>query len=311
MKALKKILLIVLSVATGILTAQQDAMFTHYMNNTIAVNPGYAGTSEALSLTALHRSQWVNFEGAPTTQTITMHAPLKNNKMGLGISVINDKIGPVNTTGAYVDYSYMLKLNEKSKLSFGLSAGINYMQAGLANLRLIQQNDIAFQEDVNSKLLPNFGFGMYYYTKCFYAGISSPKLLENNFNNNTIDGTTKLATEKRHYFFIAGGVMRLNSEVEFRPTTFVKATMGAPIEADITASFILNKRVLIGGMYRTGDAIGLLAGYYITNQFHVGYSFDWSYGNRTFLYNQGSHEIMLTYDFIFNDKQKVRSPRYF
>ncbi len=311
MKALKKILVIVLSVATGALTAQQDPMFTHYMNNTIAVNPGYAGTSEALSLTALHRSQWVNFEGAPTTQTITMHTPMKNNKMGLGISVINDKIGPVNTTGAYVDYSYMLKLNEKSKLSFGLSAGINYMQAGLANLTVIQQNDIAFQEDVNSKLLPNFGFGMYYFTKRFYAGISSPKLLENNFNTNTINGTTKLATEKRHYFFIAGGVMRLNSEVEFRPTTFVKATMGAPIEADITASFIFNKRILIGGMYRTGDAIGLLAGYYITNQFHVGYSFDWSYGNRTFLYNQGSHEIILTYDFIFNDKQKVRSPRYF
>ncbi len=312
MRTVLKITTAGLLLATGMLRAQQDAMFTHYMYNTLAVNPAYAGTSEALTVTALHRSQWVSFPGAPKTQTITMHTPLRNNTMGLGLAVVNDKIGPMNTTGAYADYSYILKLNERSSLSFGLSAGVNYMQAGLSTLNLDQKNDQSFQQNINSNLLPNFGFGTYYRTKRFYAGISTPKLLENNFKTNSISGTTKLATEKRHYFFIAGGVMKLSEEVEFRPTSFLKITYGAPIEADVTGSFILNKRLLVGAMYRSGDALGFLAGYFINNQFHIGYSFDWSYGNnRTFRYNQGSHEIMLTYDFIYNDKEKVRSPRYF
>lgn len=291
--------------------AQQDAMFTHYMHNTIAVNPGYAGSANALSITALHRSQWVSFEGAPVTQTLTLHTPLKNKHMGLGLSVINDKIGPVNITGGYIDYAYHLKFTDKTHLSLGLSAGVNYMQAALTGLTIIESNDGAFQENINSKLLPNFGFGAYFYKPRFYAGISVPKLLENNFTTNTINGTITSGTEKRHLFFICGGVLKLSSEIEFKPTTFVKVTQAAPIEGDLTASFIFHKRIVAGVNYRTGDAIGGLVGYYITNQFQVGYSFDWSFGLRTFKYNQGSHEIMITYDFNYKDNQKIRSPRYF
>jgi len=312
MKTLKKLAVLVIFTCCGqAMFAQQDAMFTHYMYNTIAVNPGYAGSRDALTVTALHRSQWVNFDGAPTTQTLTLHSPLLNNKLGLGLSAVHDEIGPVKNTSVYVDFAYILKTGEKSKLAFGLKGGINYMQAGLTNLMLDQQNDAAFQDNINSKLLPNFGFGVYYYRPKFYAGLSTPKLLENNFVTNTTSGSTKLATEKRHYFFIAGGVIKLSNSVDLKPTTFVKVTTGAPVEADVTASFIFSKRLLVGAMFRTGDALGALVGFNITEQFHVGYSFDWSYGNKTFKYNQGSHEIMLTYDFIFGDKQKVRSPRYF
>ncbi len=312
MKTLRKLAAIVLlTCGAQSMFAQQDAMFTHYMYNTLAVNPAYAGSRDALTVTALHRSQWVGFSGAPTTQTITAHSPIFNNKLGLGLSVVNDQIGPVHNTAAYVDFSYILKVDEKSKLAFGLSGGINYMQAKLSGLQLDQQNDLAFQDNIQSKLLPNFGFGIYYYRPRFYAGISTPKLLENNFKTNTTSGSTNLASEKRHYFFIAGTVFKLSNTVEFKPTTFVKVTMAAPIEADVTASFIFNKRLLLGAMFRTGDALGVLVGYNITEQFHVGYSFDWSYGNQTFKYNQGSHEVVLMYDFIFKDKQKIRSPRYF
>lgn len=312
MKTLKKLTaIVVLAFSSQAMFAQQDAMFTHYMYNTLAVNPGYAGSRDALTVTALHRSQWVNFDGAPTTQTLTLHSPLLNNKLGIGLSAVHDEIGPVKNTSAYVDFAYILKTGEKSKLAFGLKGGINWMQASLNNISLDQSGDVAFQDNINSKLLPNFGFGMYYYRPRFYAGISTPKLLENNFKTNTTSGTTSIASEKRHYFFIAGGVVKLSNSVELKPTTFVKVTTGAPVEADVTASFIFNKRLLVGGMFRTGDALGVLVGFNITEQFHAGYSFDWSYGNKTFKYNQGSHEIMLTYDFIFGDKQKVRSPRYF
>jgi type IX secretion system PorP/SprF family membrane protein len=295
----------------GTASAQQDAMFTHYMNNTIAVNPAYAGTRNALTITGIHRSQWVGFDGAPITQTLTAHTPIANNKMGIGLSVVNDKIGPVTTTGAYADYAYYLKLDDKSKLSLGLSAGLNYMQAGLADLTIIDQDDEAFKENISSKLLPNFGFGMYYRRPRFYAGLSAPKLLQNNFYTNDVSGSARIAKEQRHYYFICGGVARMGANVEFRPTGFVKATPGAPVQADLTSTFIFNKRFLLGAMFRTGDAVGGLVGYYVTNQLHLGYSYDWSYKLETFKYNQGSHEIMLSYDFIYKNSDKIRSPRYF
>ena len=312
MKTLKKIsLLLVLTTSSFTMFAQQDAMFTHYMYNTLAVNPGYAGSRDALTATGLHRSQWVSFEGAPVTQTVTLHSPMLNNKMGIGLSVVNDKIGPTKNTAAYLDLAYAIRVSEKGKLAFGLKGGINFMQANLNTLELDQQNDAAFQENVTSKMLPNFGFGIYYYLPKFYVGVSAPKLLENNFKTNSSTGSVNLVNEQRHYFLIAGTVLKLSNAVELKPTTFVKVTNGAPIEGDITASFIFNKKLLVGGMFRTGDAAGILIGYNFTEQFHAGYSFDWSYGLKTFKYNQGSHEIMLSYDFIYKDKQKVRSPRYF
>jgi type IX secretion system PorP/SprF family membrane protein len=315
MKTLQKTgLLLLLVIASSTVKAQQDAMFTHYMYNTLAVNPGYAGSRDALTVTALHRSQWVGFDGAPTTQTLTLHSPMLNNKMGIGLSVLNDKIGPTNTTAFYLDLAYAIKVSEKAKLAFGLKGGINVMKADLnskVNPTLDQQNDPSFESNYKSKILPNFGFGIYYYLPKFYVGVSTPKLLENNFKGNTTTGTTNLISEKRHYFLIAGAVFKINDNVDLKPTTFVKVTNAAPIEADLTASFIFNKKFLLGGMFRTGDALGVLIGYNFTDQFHAGYSFDWSYGNKTFKYNQGSHEIMLSYDFIYKDKQKIRSPRYF
>jgi len=309
---MKKIITIILIVIVGYTSnAQQDAMFTHYMYNTLAVNPAYAGSRDALTITGLHRSQWVGFDGAPITQTLTAHTPIINENVGLGLSVINDKIGPINTTSLYADFSYRIKINKKSHLAFGLKGGMNMVNNNLTSLNIDDKNDLAFIQNVQSKLLPNFGFGMYYYSDKFYAGVSIPKLLENNFANNTTSGTTNLSSEKRHYFLIAGTVFNINEGIKFKPTTFIKVTNGAPIEGDVTASFIFNDKFWLGGMFRTGDALGILAGINITNQLGLGYSFDWSYANTTMVYNGGSHEIMLRYDFIYKTDEKIRSPRYF
>lgn len=309
---MKKIAFI-LAIAAGTyqLSAQQDAMYTHYMYNTLSVNPAYAGSREALTATLLHRSQWLDFKGAPETQTFTMHTPLKSRKIGLGVSTVNDQIGPMRSTSVYVDFAYHLKLNEKSHLSFGLKGGMNMVQMKLNTLALDVASDPAFQNNISSQMLPNFGFGMYYYRERFYAGISTPKLLENNYKTNETTGSAKFSSEKRHYFLIAGTQIKINENVEFKPTTLVKVTYGAPIEGDLSATFILNKKLLLGAMYRTGDALGAMVGFNITEQFHAGYSFDWSFGNQTFKYNTGSHELMLRYDFIFKDKGRIRSPRYF
>ncbi len=308
---MKRILITLIIVASSLIGfAQQDAMFTHYMFNTLAVNPGYAGTRDALTVTGLHRSQWVGFDGAPTTQTITLHSPIFNENMGLGLSILSDKIGPTDLKTIYVDYSYRIKVTKKASLRFGLKAGLNIRQNGLADLSLGDQNDPTFVNE-ESHLLPNFGFGMYYYTDKYYVGLSIPKLLQNDFNTNVVTGGTDIASEKRHYFLIAGTIFDLNNDFKLKPTSLLKVTNGAPIELDITGT-ILYKEVVWGGlMYRTGDAIGVLIGANVTPQLAIGYSYDWSFGVRTGRYNSGSHEIMLMYDFIYNDKSKIRSPRYF
>lgn len=290
--------------------AQQDPMFTHYMDNTLMVNPAYAGSRDALSFTALHRSQWVNFDGAPVTQTFNMHGPTKNNKVGLGLSVLNDKIGPSRNTAAYIDFAYIIKTGEKGRLALGISGGVNYLRTDLTRLRLDEQNDASFNYNISSRLLPNFGAGIYYHLPRFYIGLSVPKLLENNFYTNSISGGLSLKNDQRHYTLIAGTVFSLSEHVELKPTILVKATYGAPVQGDVSASFIFYRKFLLGAMYRSMDAAGALVGFNLSDQFHIGYSYDWSFANKTVKYNAGSHEVLLRYDMIFN-KTKVRSPRYF
>lgn len=313
MKSIKKII-IVWGSAIGSLTlqGQQDPMYTHYMYNTLMVNPGYAGSRDALTVTGLHRSQWVDFKGAPVVQSITIHAPLKDPHFGLGLSLLNDKIGVSNKTSLFGNFAYRIDLTKKSKLALGISAGANIFQANLSSLQLDQQSDPSFQNNINNRITPNFGGGLYYSRERFYAGISAPYLLRNNYSDiKQSNGTNIVGAEQRHYFFIAGAVFHLSQNLDFKPTTFVKATPAAPIQADLTASFIIMNKVLLGAMFRTGDAFGGLIGLNVTQQLHVGYSYDWSYGLKTGSYNQGSHEIVLRFDFLVFDKRQIHSPRYF
>jgi type IX secretion system PorP/SprF family membrane protein len=287
--------------------AQQDPMYTHYMYNTLMVNPGYAGSRDALTVTGLYRSQWVNFKGAPVVQSITLHSPLKNDHFALGLSILNDKIGPSNRTSFYGDFAYRMDLTKKSKLALGLSAGVDIFQANLSSLALDQQADPSFQNNINKRVIPNFGFGAYYSRDRFYAGISIPNLIENKYS---ADGVST-GSEQRHYFFIAGAVFNLSENLAFKPTTFVKVTSAVPVQADFTASFIIMKKLSLGLMYRTSDAFGALIGFNITQQLYLGYSYDWSYGLKTGTYNQGSHEIVFRYDFLTAAKKQIHSPRYF
>lgn len=295
------------------LKAQQDPMYTHYMDNTLGINPAYAGSRDALTLTMLHRSQWVAFPGAPVTQTITAHAPMFNDLFSLGASIVNDAVGPVKNTSFYVDYAYRLRLTENSKLAFGLKLGFNSVQANLTSLKLDapgspQLNDHAFADDLTGQVSPNLGFGVYYSRDRFYMGLSTPRLFQSNFKT-AIDSS--IYKEQQHYFFIIGGAYNLNDDIVFVPNSFVKVTKGAPIEADFSGSFVFQNKFSVGAMYRTLDAAGVLVGLNLTEQLYAGYSFDWSFGNTTSKYNYGSHEIVLRYDFVFKNRGKIKSPRYF
>lgn len=305
---MKRILTSVILLLLGSMAyAQQEAMFTHYAFNTLAVNPAYAGSRDALTITGLHRSQWVGFDGAPITQTLTFHTPILKDKLGVGLSILNDKIGPTNVTSLYADLAYKIPVTATGKLAFGLKGGINISQAGLTDVDTQVDGDQSFGQDLTSGVLPNFGAGIYYYTPKFYIGASTPKIIENAFET----AGTEAGAEQRHFYAIAGLVFPLSDKVKLKPTTFLKITEAAPLELDLTGMFIFNEKLELGAMFRTGDAVGALIGYNINSQFRLGYSFDYSYRNTTFKYNGGSHEIMLRYDAIFNNNKKIRSPRYF
>lgn len=286
--------------------AQQDPMFTHYMYNTLWINPAYAGTRDLLTVTGIYRSQWVNFAGNPKTQSISMHAPLVLGKSGVGLNVVNDQLGVTKSTLVSADYAYHVRLNKKAKLSFGLKGMVNIYRNSVSTLSLITQNDAAFANDVRS-VLPNAGFGMYYFAKNYYFGLSCPKMLQNKLNTSA----SLLSREQRHYYFIAGYAYELKRDIIFKPTTFVKITPGAPIEADITGTFVFSDNFNLGVMYRSADAAGVITGFNITDQMYFGYSFDWSFPNSTGRYNKGSHELCLRYDFYVKPETKIKSTRHF
>jgi type IX secretion system PorP/SprF family membrane protein len=313
MKFIKKIIYLGAVGLTGLsANAQQLPMFTHYMNNTLSINPAYAGSRNAFTITGLHRSQWVGFKGAPTTQTLTMHTPLKNEHIGLGLTVSNDRLGIMNTSSINGAFSYTIKLTTKAKLAFGLSAGVNMFQADFKSLELDKQNDPVFANNLDNKINPDVGFGLYYSRARMYAGVSIPNLIQSNITESTLaNGNTLVGKEQRHFFFIAGTYIPISENLAFKPTTLVKISNGVPSQADFTATFVMLKRFHLGAMVRTDDAVGGLAGFDITELLHIGYSYDWSLGLSTSKYNQGSHEIILRYDFLTKGKKQINTPRYF
>jgi type IX secretion system PorP/SprF family membrane protein len=291
------------------LSAQQDPMFTQYMFNTLSINPAYAGSKDFLSATVVHRSQWVNFEGAPVTQSVTLHAPLRNESISIGGSIINDAFGPVKQTGVYLDGSYRIFMGNR-RLSFGLKGGVNLFSANLLDLNPLVEGDASFAANISNKPLPNFGVGVMYYTRRWYVGASAPKLLSNKLlSGNLPDYSGVNNKETPHAFLIAGAVFDMNIYTKFKPTILVKAVSGAPISAEATGQFLFYNKFWAGAMYRWNDAAGILLQYEINRMFKVGYAFDYSLSDIR-KYSDGSHEIMLGFD-LDRGKTGDVSPRYF
>lgn len=286
--------------------SQQDPMFTQYMFNTLALNPAYAGTRDMLSLMALSRHQWVGFNGAPATQTFTAHTPVANN-IGIGLSLIHDKVTPTNQTGLYFDYAYRIRLSSSSLLSFGLKGGFNYYKYDMSELVKPQPGgDPALNGEVVGKYLPNFGFGLYLYSNRYYVGFSVPKLLENKLAEDEIAQAGK---ETRHYFFMAGVVLNISQDIKLKPGFLTRITQASPLSLDANLNFLIREKLWVGGMYRLNDSFGAIIQYQFTPQFRIGYAFDMT-TNEMRNYNSGTHEVMISYELNFT-RDKVQNPRYF
>ncbi len=290
------------------LFAQQDPQFTQYMFNMLALNPAYAGSSDRWNVKALTRHQWVGFEGAPTTQTLTAHGPIVNESLCLGGTIMRDAHGPVTQYGFMADVAYRIFMG-KDKLSFGIKGGLNLFQGKFSELNPLTPGDQVFQQDVNSKLDPQFGFGMMWYSDRHYLGLSTPKLLHNDFFETDSLAFVSQPGQRAHWLLSGGYVFDMGVYHKFKPTFLVKAVQGAPVSFDLSANFLFYEKFWLGAMYRHQDAVGFLAQYNISDDFSIGYSYDYPLSTLN-NYSGGSHEIMLGY-LLGKPVKGIRSPRYF
>ncbi|EDP70049.1 hypothetical protein FBALC1_10967 [Flavobacteriales bacterium ALC-1] len=311
MKVSKYISIAILMLSVSTAFSQQLPQFTQYMFNTISINPAYAGSRETLSIVGLHRSQWVGLNGGPETQTLSIHTPLRNEKMGLGISFINDKLGYENFSYLYADYSYTIKTGENTKLAFGLKGGFTHYTLDEELLNDPSVVNDPFFNDVSNRWSPNAGAGLYLHSQRWYVGVSAPRILNTDYNkgrNGTLD---YVALERISYYLTGGYVFNLNENTKLKPSVLLKATNGAPLSFDVSANFLFNETFWIGGGYRVDQntaAIGAIADFQISKQLRIGYAYEYPFSDLR-AFTSGTHEILLMFE-IFKSK-RIKSPRYF
>lgn len=307
MKKKVYIILLVLLVCTNTrMFAQQYPQYTQYVYNMTVINPAYAGSKEGISLGLLARSQWVGVSGSPKTFSGFIHSPI-SRKLGLGLSLIHDKIGPVNETHAYADFSFTINISEKSKLAFGLKAGATFQQIGLLMLNQVGTNDPKFSQNSN-KTYPNFGVGVFYYKEKFYVGISVPNLLE-TLHFERSNGKITKASEKMHGFLSVGYVIDLKNDFKLKPSTLIKYADSSPLSLDLSLNLLWNNKVEFGVSHRIDDSWSAIVNFKIRKGLQLGYAYDHTISNLG-EFSSGSHEFLLLFD--FNSRENTyKQPRFF
>lgn len=314
----KKNLLVPIAIFLALIStvnAQQDAQYTQYMFNTMSVNPAYAGSRGQFSAAALYRSQWVGLDGAPETFTLNLHSPIRNSRLGYGVSVIQDNIGDGVVSETYFDaiVSYTIDVSLEGKLSFGLKAGGNLLNLDFNGLRNFDLEPVSI-DNIENRFSPNIGLGLYYHTNKFYAGLSAPNILETeHFDNSRTDANSAqfLSKERINFYFITGYVFDLNGNLKFKPALLTKVVGGAPLQLDMSASFLFNDKFSFGAAYRWDAALSGLVGFQITDQLMLGLAYDretTALGGSQF--NDGSFEVFLRFELV-KSFQKLVSPRFF
>lgn len=313
MKKMRTYVILLLGIlSSGLTWAQQDAQYTQYMYNTMAINPAYAGSRGVFSINALHRSQWVGLDGAPTTQTINVHSPV-SERVGLGLSIVNDEIGNGTNKDTYFDavFSYTIPASKTGRLSFGLNAGGHFLDVDFTKLQNYRPELVNGVTNIDRKFSPNFGAGAYYHTDKYYLGLSIPNFLETEHFDNSGEGNSYLATERMHFYLITGYVYEINDRTKFKPALLMKAVRGAPLQADISASFLFNEKFTLGAAYRWDAALSAMLGFQLSDQLALGLAYDketTELGATQF--NDGSFEVFLRYEFITRHKS-ILTPRFF
>ena len=305
---MKKLILLFFTVLIAQqISAQQDPQYTQYMYNMNIINPAYAGISEGLSVGALYRSQWVGLDGGPETFTFNIHSPV-GKQLALGLSVISDKIGPVEETNAYVDASYTIPLGMETRLAFGVKGGFTFHDIAIAEsqITLVDLSDPFFANAIN-ETTPNIGAGVYFYKpNKYYISISVPNIL----NGVHLDANgTKIGSESEHLFTAAGYVFDLSENFKLKPHALLKYAFDAPVSYDLNANLFMYDLLEFGVGYRLDDSFSTMINFQVTKDLRIGYAYD-AINSGLDIVTNSSHEVFINYDFNFSSKVS-RSPRYF
>ncbi|CAM4063337.1 MULTISPECIES: type IX secretion system membrane protein PorP/SprF [Flavobacterium] len=309
---MKKGILIIVFILSGVsMYSQQDSQFTQYMYNTVNINPAYAGSRGVLSIFGLHRNQWVGLDGAPVTNTLSLNTPINNSKIGLGVSVINDRIGPSDENAISVDISYSVPTSETFKLSFGIKGTANLLNVDFGKLNIYDPNDEFGRQNIDNKFSPNVGAGIYFHSDKTYIGLSVPNFLETKHfdKNDTSFSSESIAVERMHYYLIGGHVFDFSENIKFKPAVLTKLVQGSPLQVDLSANLLFNEKFTVGLAYRWSAAMSAMVGFQASDSWFIGYAYDME-TTKLASYNSGSHEIFLRYE-LFKNYDKVVSPRFF
>jgi type IX secretion system PorP/SprF family membrane protein len=301
---IKGLIVLVFILISTISFAQQDPQYTHYMFNTLSVNPAYAGQRETLSVVGLHRSQWVGINGAPQTQSLSIHSPLRNERIGLGLNIVSDALGPARESFVDANFSYTIPLNANDlKLSFGIKGGFHMLDTDWSKGRF-QNPDRVFNNNLNL-ISPTIGAGLYMHTRKWYLGLAVPNFLKTEHYD---DFQESVATERMHFYFIGGYVFNISETTELKPAFLVKGVSGAPLIADVSANFWFQKKLTAGLAWRWDDSVSALVGLQVTPGMFVGYSYDMTTTGLS-NYNSGTHELTLRFE--IKKLGRILSPRFF
>ena len=309
---MKKLLLIpaiLCSIVANELLAQQQATFTQYMFNGLAINPAYAGSHDLLDISALGRWQWAGVEGAPTTQTLAMHTGIPGKNIGLGLQITNDQIAVTDQTSVMLAYSYSIPLGNGA-LRMGAQGGFQSFRSDLLDVYTLGAGiDQSFSQNVSASR-PNFGLGFYYSNSKWYGGLSSPILLNNTLQN----GDDVIITQSRHYFLTGGYLFDLSPDVKVKPSFLVKAVSGAPVSVDYNVNVLLKELLWVGVSVRPPESINFLVEFNINSNFRVGYAYDYIIDDNLSNITTSSHELLINYRFqLFKNKgaEEVAVNTYF
>jgi len=283
---------------------QQKVQFTQYMFSGMVINPAYAGVDEALSLTFIHRNQWSGIEGAPSTQTLSAHTLFKKKNLGLGLTIVNDKVGVHKNQSILTNYAYHLRTGEKSTLSMGLQAGIHSTRSDYASLMDDVTNDPKLSNLVVSETFFDFGMGVYFRSPGLHVGLSAPELIPETISLND---TASVRLSRANIFLFSKYTITRSERIAYEPAVLLKYLPGLPLSFDVTINMIYRKVLVLGLAYRKRESVDFLFKAQVTPQLQLGYGYDYTIGDVSRLSN-GSHELMVHYLFRYV-QTKVSSPR--
>ena len=286
--------LLTLVVNSKFLFAQQDPLYTQYMDNLLVINPGYAGAKNIGNVLFVARSQWVSFDGAPATRSFAYNTPVEGKNVGFGLSLLSDQIGPMKQTGFYADYSYHIKVSDNFSLGMGLKGGVSFYRANLTDLVTIDPDPI-FDNDIYENFLPNVGVGFFLFSDKTYLGLSVPRLIENKITREDVS-TEYVNRQQLHFYFVGGHQFDLDDDFQLKTSGMFKWVRNAPVSFDVTALAGFREKFWVGGMYRFDAAYGIITQFKPIPELTIGYSYDLTITELNG-YQNGSHEVMLSYDF--------------